>query len=77
MIERDRNGEKITTTLLSGIISSYMEMDCYERQDPRKYNVYKEYFEVPLLQSTTDYYTKESAGYLESHKVIEYINRVS
>jgi cullin 1 len=89
LIQQERNGEKITTKLLSCVISSYLELGCNEAQETQphsnaaarvadnlKQGVYKRHFEVPFLENTRDYYAKESAEFVQTHTVTEYLKKV-
>lgn len=91
LIEQERNGEKITTKLLSCVISSYLELGCNEvyenqtqalgasRSNDAKQGVYKRHFEAPFLEHTREYYAKESGEFLQSHShgVVEYLKEVN
>lgn len=89
LIQQERNGEKITTNLLSSVISSYLELGCNETQDSQppananaranenlKQAVYKRHFEAPFLEHTREYYTKESNEFVQTHTVTEYLKKV-
>jgi cullin 1 len=90
LIQQERNGEKITTKLLSCVISSYLELGCNEAQDSQipnapqnrnqsndaKQGVYKRHFEVPFLENTRDYYANESSEFVQTHTVTEYLKKV-
>lgn len=89
LIQQERNGEKITTNLLSCVISSYLELGCNEVQDVQnrgvqsnrtseatKQGVYKRHFESPFLEDTREYYSKESSEYVQTHTVTDYLKKV-
>src|SRR6478752_4515530 len=89
LIQQERNGERITTNLLSFVISSYLELGCNETQESRiqinsannanenvKQGVYKRHFEAPFLEHTREYYTKESNAFVQTHTVTEYLKKV-
>lgn len=89
LIQQERNGEKIRTNLLSSVISSYLELGINEQpespssssasnraNDHHKQAVYKRNFEIPFLQHTREFYAKESAEFVQTHTVTEYLKKV-
>jgi len=38
--------------------------------------VYNEYFEVPFLKATREYYKAEALFFIDSHSMLEYIRKV-
>ncbi|KAI6244043.1 hypothetical protein M3Y99_00073600 [Aphelenchoides fujianensis] len=88
LIQQERNGEKITTKLLSCVIGSYLELGCNESREnanappgarpaeQSKNGVYKRFFETPFLSDTRDYYAAESASFVQQHTVTDYLKKV-
>uniref|UniRef100_A0A914C0K7 Cullin family profile domain-containing protein n=1 Tax=Acrobeloides nanus TaxID=290746 RepID=A0A914C0K7_9BILA len=90
LIEQDRNGEKIQNSLVSGVISSYLELGINEQDDNANFNtnagggrraiaklaVYKNHFEKRFLEDTRGYYTTESTEFVQNNSVTEYLKKV-
>lgn len=39
-------------------------------------SIYQEYFEMPFLQDTQEFYRQESISYLQNHSVMDYLFKV-
>uniref|UniRef100_A0A7E4UQK4 CULLIN_2 domain-containing protein n=1 Tax=Panagrellus redivivus TaxID=6233 RepID=A0A7E4UQK4_PANRE len=84
----ERNGESITTSLVSDVLQSYLEMGINDNEDvnthhvpvqrpkKRSLNVYKTYFENKFLAQTEEYYIGEAQQFLAANSVVEYLKKV-
>ncbi|KAH3674233.1 hypothetical protein WICMUC_003475 [Wickerhamomyces mucosus] len=75
-IKLQRDNQVVDNRTLSVAIRSFvlLGIDTNDLKKPNL-NVYIEKFEAPFLESTRQYYTSESAEYLTSHNVIDYMKK--
>lgn len=76
LAERQRNGEVIETTLVKSIVDSYVTIGL-DDTDPTKSttNLYKQYFNDPFLEATTQYYKAESEKFIAENSVSDYMKQ--
>lgn len=74
LIERQRNGQSIDTSLLERVVESLVALGIDE-QDTNRTNldVYKEGFEVPFVTATEQYYKTESVAFIAENTVTDYM----
>eukprot|EP00732_Lithocolla_globosa_P002391 Lithocolla_globosa_v1_NODE_1552_length_2491_cov_65.954023.p1 type:complete len:764 gc:universal NODE_1552_length_2491_cov_65.954023:2381-90(-) len=77
LIEKERNGELVNTSLLNGVISSYVSLGL-DHSDSSKtsLDLYRDLFEKPFIEATERYYTHESQKFLSMNPVTEYLKKV-
>ncbi|CAF4837528.1 unnamed protein product [Rotaria sp. Silwood1] len=85
LIKAERQNEVINTRLISGVIQSYVELGFAENSSvPNNHpitsptlTIYKDYFEIPFLQDTEQFYRLEAATFLVHNSVTEYLKKVA
>jgi cullin 1 len=74
LIERQRNGETVDTTLLERVVESLVALGIDETDTNRtNLDVYKASFEDPFLESTEAYYKAESDAFIAENSVTDYM----
>ena len=76
MIERQRNGDVIDTSMIKSIVDSYVSLGLDET-DPTKptIEVYREFFGKPFLAATEVYYKVESEQFLAQNSISDYMKK--
>ena len=76
LIQQQRDSMIVDTNLISTAIKSLVFLSI-DIQDLKKPNliIYVNSFEVPFLNATMDYYSKESGAFLASHNVVDYMKK--
>jgi len=82
LIRKERNGEQIDISLVSGVIKSYVALSSLSlglAKDPASaatLDVYKENLENDFLKETTTYYFAESSQFIIVNSVADYMKKV-
>jgi cullin 1 len=79
LIEKERDGETINSHFISGVIHSYVEMGLNKENHNttvQNLDVYKECFEEIFLESSENYYARESIDFLSENQFTDYMKRV-
>ncbi|PAV80920.1 hypothetical protein WR25_04768, partial [Diploscapter pachys] len=90
LIQRDRDGIKISTSIIRGIIQSYVVLGISEHEPKTKgantsgkesilndgLVIYREHFESSFLKRTEEYYAAEASNFLQNGSVVEYTKKV-
>ncbi|KAG2180824.1 hypothetical protein INT43_008403, partial [Umbelopsis isabellina] len=76
LIERQRNGEYIETSLIKSIVESFVSLGL-DDNDASKLNleVYKNWFETPFVEATEVYYKTESEKFISENSVPDYMKK--
>jgi hypothetical protein len=73
LITKERDGELINSTVVAGVIQSFVKLGSINKNKPLE--IYKDDFESPFLESTKEYYARESAAYIASNGVSSYMKK--
>lgn len=76
LIERQRNGELVDTTLVQRVVDSLVSLGIDENDTNRtNLDVYLAAFQQPFVEATRVYYTRESEAFLASNSVTDYMTK--
>ncbi|KAJ1556319.1 hypothetical protein HK096_000814, partial [Nowakowskiella sp. JEL0078] len=76
MIEKQRNGETIETTLIKKVVESFVSLGLDDSDSTKStLEVYREYLEKPFLADTEKYYTAESEKFIGENPVTDYMKK--
>ncbi|KAJ3014203.1 hypothetical protein HKX48_005293 [Thoreauomyces humboldtii] len=76
LIEKQRNGETIDTSLVNHIVDSFVSLGLDENDSTKPtLDVYKQYFEAPFLAKTEEYYKMESERFISENSIIDYMKK--
>jgi len=77
LIEKERNGEQIDTNLVDGVVEAYVSLGL-NKEKPKEtiLDVYKKEFEDPFFAATEQYYSMESANFINVNTVADYMKKV-
>jgi cullin 1 len=76
LVEKQRDGETIDHAQIKTLVQSFVSLGL-DDSDSTKNNleVYRQFFEVPFLNATSQYYATESEKFLAENNVVEYMKK--
>ncbi|CAF3561870.1 unnamed protein product [Adineta steineri] len=86
LIKKERNGEKVESSLIRQVLQSYVSAGFTEDERKNKnhkttitpsLSTYVEYFEKQFIKETEEYYRVESQNYIDGNSINDYIKKVS
>jgi cullin 1 len=76
LVEKQRNGDTIEHQQVKQLVMSFVALGLDESDSTKStLDVYKEFFEIPYLRATKEYYAKESKNFLAENSVVEYMKK--
>lgn len=75
-IERERNGEMISSHSISGFINCYSELGMDDKTHGVDLSFYREHFEHAFIQDTERFYSIESDEYFRKNSIADYMKHV-
>ncbi|KAF1992417.1 cullin-2 [Aulographum hederae CBS 113979] len=76
LVEKQRNGETIEQSQIRSIVQSFVSLGLDESDSSKTtLDVYKEHFEKPFLEATSEYYKNESKSFVAVNSVVEYMKK--
>ncbi|SAL96780.1 hypothetical protein [Absidia glauca] len=76
LIERQRNGESIETSLIKSVVESFVALGLDSKDTTKSnFSVYREYFETPFIDATEVYYKTESEKFISENSVPDYMKK--
>ncbi|CAF3741694.1 unnamed protein product [Rotaria sp. Silwood1] len=85
LIKAERQNEIINSRLINEVIQSYVELGVVEDTSTQcnthqitspTLTIYKDYFEIPFLEETEQFYRLEAATFLTHNSVTEYLKKI-
>lgn len=76
LIEAQRNGETIDSGLVKQVVDSFVSLGLDESDSNKaNFEVYRQHFETPFINSTSEYYAIESKTFLSENSVSAYMKK--
>ncbi|KAI5814214.1 Cullin [Pyronema omphalodes] len=76
LIEKERNGQTIETKMVKSIVNSFVSLGLDENDSTKStLDVYRQFFEMPFLAATSQYYQIESKQFVAENSVVEYMKK--
>ncbi|KAI9009083.1 Cullin [Hyaloraphidium curvatum] len=76
LVERQRNGETIDTSLVKCVVDSFVALGLDENDSKKTtLDVYKTHFETPFIQATEAYYKAESEKFISENSIPDYMKK--
>ncbi|KAF2684163.1 Cullin-domain-containing protein [Lentithecium fluviatile CBS 122367] len=76
LVEKQRNGETIEQSYIKSVVDSFVSLGLDDQDSSKStLDVYKEFFEKPFLEATSQYYDNESKQFLAENSVVEYMKK--
>ncbi|KAI5452672.1 ubiquitin ligase (cullin) of SCF [Naganishia albida] len=77
-IENHRNGEEVDTTLLKGVVESFVTLGMNDENGTQRatLDLYRDKFQTHFLAATEAYYKKESEAFLAENSISDFLKKV-
>ncbi|CAG8707484.1 3555_t:CDS:10, partial [Acaulospora morrowiae] len=76
LIERQRNGETVETSLVKSVVESFVALGLDDADSTKStLDVYKDHFQTPFVDASEVYYKAESEKFVRENSVTEYMKK--
>ncbi|KAJ3396726.1 hypothetical protein HDU92_002092 [Lobulomyces angularis] len=76
LVERQRNGETINTTLIKHVVDNFVSLGLNELDFKKStLEIYSKYFQNPFIEHTRSYYQLESEKFIAENSIVDYMKK--